>query len=155
MYSLVNVLTHQGRFINLQRYVWSNGVLKVHLLFLFSVTIRARKYRTSWLVVCLFIYLSVYLCICGSVYFPSFTHTLSHFLSFSLSLSLCLFFCFIPYFPLRYLSLFTLFFVWWGYKLSISPFFIHSLTHSLSPTFTHYLSHHTLPLALHTTSRTT
>ena len=47
MYSLVNVLTHQGRFINLQRYVWSNGVLKVHLLFLFSVTIRARKYRTS------------------------------------------------------------------------------------------------------------
>ena len=29
MYSLVNVLTHQGRFINLQRYVWSNGALKV------------------------------------------------------------------------------------------------------------------------------
>ena len=32
MYSLVNVLTHQGRFINLQRYVWSNGVLKVRII---------------------------------------------------------------------------------------------------------------------------
>ena len=31
MYSLVNVLTHQGRFINLQRYVWSNGALKVKM----------------------------------------------------------------------------------------------------------------------------
>ena len=29
MYSLVNMLTHQGRFINLQRYVWSGGALKV------------------------------------------------------------------------------------------------------------------------------
>jgi Ubiquitin family len=29
MYSLVNMLTHQGRFINLQRYVWSGGSLKV------------------------------------------------------------------------------------------------------------------------------
>jgi hypothetical protein len=29
LYSLVNMLTHQGRFINLQRYVWSNGALKV------------------------------------------------------------------------------------------------------------------------------
>eukprot|EP00596_Hydrurales_sp_CCMP1899_P009618 CAMPEP_0119034286 /NCGR_PEP_ID=MMETSP1177-20130426/1284_1 /TAXON_ID=2985 /ORGANISM="Ochromonas sp, Strain CCMP1899" /LENGTH=1580 /DNA_ID=CAMNT_0006991613 /DNA_START=41 /DNA_END=4783 /DNA_ORIENTATION=- len=29
LYSLVNMLTHQGRFINLQRYVWSNGGLKV------------------------------------------------------------------------------------------------------------------------------
>lgn len=29
MYSLVNMLTHQGRFINLQRYVWSAGALTV------------------------------------------------------------------------------------------------------------------------------
>jgi hypothetical protein len=37
LYSLVNMLTHQGRFINLQRYVWSNGALKVGRLSCLSI----------------------------------------------------------------------------------------------------------------------